>query len=126
MGEFVLFEIYNNNKVKLVKYLVEICINAGCKSDYTPYIINLLDDFIGNHCGPFEGVFLNAWKYIVKLTLAAFWILDKYIEDDHFFLTDVLELTSKDITNVDILKCESEIIEKCSNIGLYIESRNFN
>ena len=126
MSKVVLFDIYNNNKPTLLRYLVQVNYESSRENDYSPYVINLLDDFLARYEGEFEGVFLTAWKYIVELILAAFWIIDKYIEDDHLFLTDILEIASTDITGKDILKAEVDIFSKCSNVGKYITERKFN
>jgi len=126
MSKVVLFDIYNNNKPTLLRYLVQVKYESSRENDYSPYVINLLDDFLARYEGEFEGVFLTAWKYIVELILAAFWIIDKYIEDDHLFLTDILEIASTDITGKDILKAEVDIFSKCSNVGKYITERKFN
>ena len=126
MSKVVLFDIYNNNKPTLLRYLVQVKYESGRENDYSPYVINLLDDFLARYEGEFEGVFLTAWKYIVELILAAFWIIDKYIEDDHLFLTDILEIASTDITYKDILKAEVDIFSKCSNVGKYVTELKFN
>lgn len=126
MSKVVLFDIYNNHKPKFMRYLVQVKYELGRENDYSPYVINLLDDFLTRYEGEFEWVFLTAWKYIIELILAAFWIIDKYIEDDHLFLTDILEIASTDITYKDILKAEVDIFSKCSNVGKYITELKFN
>lgn len=126
MSKVVLFDIYNNNKPTLLRYLVQVKYELSRENDYSSYVINLLDDFLARYEGEFEGVFLTAWKYIVELILAAFWIIDKYIEDDHLFLTDILEIASTEITGKDILKAEVDIFSKCSNVGKYVTELKFN
>lgn len=111
-----LYEIYKEN---VLRYVSRICKTIQSKQDYTPFVMSLLDDFFSKYLDhPREQS--EFMRYLEAVSLAGLWIIDKYIEDDHLYIEDILELSNSGISRSHILKAERDIYSLCKEISKYI------
>ena len=110
---------YTTHKDDIHKFIDTICKKLETQTSYTPFVVAILEDFFAKY--DYEFITETHFMYYTEIAVvAAIWIIDKYIEDDHLYLTDLSRMTVKHIKWSQIIKVESDIFFICTNIRKYI------
>jgi hypothetical protein len=111
-----LYKIYKND---IDRFVQNACSKTGTHIDYTPFVISLLDDFFSKFDHNF--VIVDNFVFYTEVAIvAAIWMIDKYIEDDHMHLYDLSKLTIRRIKDKSIISAEADIFSVCKNMKQYI------
>ena len=122
MSALVTSSLYEICKGDVLRYVSRICKLTNSKQDYTQFVMSLLDDFFSqyrNHIHEKK----DFMRYLEAVSLAGVWIIDKYIEDDHMYIEDILELNNSSISRSLVLKAEQDIYGVCKQISKYIPNK---
>ena len=111
--------LYNICRDDIVLLATMCCESMDTKCDYVECVMLLMDDFFAKYTYDFANMeIFNC--YMEVAVLASIWIIDKYIEDEHLYISDITELVRKRVDKQSIILVESEIFLLCKNIRNYI------
>ena len=109
---------YETHRNKLINYIEMLCGRFKSKATYTQHCINILDKKIR------ENKIVNYYSYdnikhLYIMTVCVWWIVDKFIEDEHVSLCKL-----SNVCNIDkkiIIKAEMEIFREFNNISDWLQ-----
>jgi hypothetical protein len=117
MGLDDMYAIY---KPRIGKYISTLSKSLETISDYSTICLAMLDDFfkITEDIGDIKVVMME--EFMFYISVASFWIVDKYIEDDPLLLSDIIEETPDGTEKDELFIFERILFNRCPNIHVYI------
>ena len=106
-----LYSKYKNELEIVLKSIVKTC---ELELYYVDCSMSLLSDYL--NIDELDAVMTE--RSISAITVAAVWIIDKYIMDDHIYLDFICSNVS--VNRRDVITVETDIFNKCSRISKYV------
>jgi hypothetical protein len=111
--------LYNICKNDIRLFTKMCCNTIKSEHDYSLYVTRIIEDFLMKYTYYFVNMDVFSC-YMESAVLASIWIIDKYIEDDHLYISDIVELVRNRVDKHSIILVESEIFFLCRDIRIYI------
>lgn len=109
--------IFSNNITKIKKYFSKLCKKYKTKYDYSSYCFNILNRKIKEI--PVKVIYGNNLSIHIYTLATAVWIIvDKYIEDEHTSVYDVIRYSNLNEKNV--ISAEHEIFFEFTDLAKWI------
>jgi hypothetical protein len=111
--------LYNIRKNDIKRFTTRCCEKLDDTDGYVKHVTCILDDFLSKYTYKFSSMEVFG-RYMEIAVLAAIWIINKFIEDDHLYINDITQLIDRHVNTYNIIYVESEIFYLCQNIRKYI------
>lgn len=117
---YELKKYYVMNKHSVVKFIIKLSNMSNVFTDYSLSCVRMLDDYFERIVTIKQFGDEEFESIVVYTCLVSFWIVNKYIEDDSFFLNDLLKISPARSVGSKILMIEISVFMTCPDLHKYV------